>query len=358
MSNYVLLERDAYEKLCTLIRESHSVSEGIDDSSIATNSTYSSQKVQGLIDAIPIFDGDAETLEGHNSDYFAKTDDLASYLPKTGGVITSPNGYPIQLNRTGEDAETNVIDFQVNGVRQGMLGFSGVNNAILRDTDGNYYKLLHAGNMADHVLPLTGGTVKSSSYAPLNIECTSQNMSTIGCYGKDGFLGAIGIDGANMIYVDSNERTNNILHAGNIEDYISPFTGAASNVAGTEGLVPAPSSGNVNRMLRADGTWALPALYKVSTETIAQGSSITVQGSGIEIWTFVSGGPGIALIYVAKNTSSGLAYTKIADLTGGTSTDAVLNISITTNTPPHSVTIANNNTSDGVAITLTRYAFG
>lgn len=285
MSNYVLLERDAYEKLCTLIRESHSVSEGIDDSSITTNSTYSSQKVQGLIDAIPIFDGDAETLEGHNSDYFAKTDDLASYLPKT------------------------------------------------------------------------GGTVKSSSYAPLNIECTSQNMSTIGCYGKDGFLGAIGIDGANMIYVDSSERTNNILHAGNIEDYISPFTGAASNVAGTEGLVPAPSSGNVNRMLRADGTWALPALYKVSTETIAQGSSITVQGSGIEIWTFVSGGPGIALIYIAKNTSGGLVYAKIADLTGGTSTDAVLNISITQNTPPHSVTIANNNTSDGVAITLTRYAF-
>ena len=34
--------------------------------------------------------------------------------------------------------------------------------------------------------------------------------------------------------------------------------GATTSVAGTSGLVPAPSTGAANRYLRSDGTWAVP----------------------------------------------------------------------------------------------------
>ena len=43
---YPILDKKSIDKLCSLIRESHSVSEGIDDGSISTESTFSSLKIQ------------------------------------------------------------------------------------------------------------------------------------------------------------------------------------------------------------------------------------------------------------------------------------------------------------------------
>lgn len=53
---YVTLTLEAYKKLCGLIRESHSVADAIDDSSIATNSTYSSAKITELFENVPDLD--------------------------------------------------------------------------------------------------------------------------------------------------------------------------------------------------------------------------------------------------------------------------------------------------------------
>lgn len=38
---------------------------------------------------------------------------------------------------------------------------------------------------------------------------------------------------------------------------INDFTGATSAVAGSNGLVPAPSAGDNSKFLRGDGTWAM-----------------------------------------------------------------------------------------------------
>ena len=46
MAKYPTLSPAAIEKLCSLIRESHSVSEGINDENIGINSTFSSLKIQ------------------------------------------------------------------------------------------------------------------------------------------------------------------------------------------------------------------------------------------------------------------------------------------------------------------------
>lgn len=56
MSKYVTLKLEAYEQLCALIRESHSVSEGINDENVATNSTYSSKKIDELLNSIELTD--------------------------------------------------------------------------------------------------------------------------------------------------------------------------------------------------------------------------------------------------------------------------------------------------------------
>ena len=42
---YPILDKKSIDKLCSLIRESHSVGEGINDENIGTNSTFSSIKI-------------------------------------------------------------------------------------------------------------------------------------------------------------------------------------------------------------------------------------------------------------------------------------------------------------------------
>ena len=46
MSQFITLSPAAVEKLCSLVRESHSVSEGINDDAVGTTSTFSSLKIQ------------------------------------------------------------------------------------------------------------------------------------------------------------------------------------------------------------------------------------------------------------------------------------------------------------------------
>lgn len=46
---YITLSEEALTRLCGLVRESHSVSEGINDDIAATNSTYSSVKIEELL---------------------------------------------------------------------------------------------------------------------------------------------------------------------------------------------------------------------------------------------------------------------------------------------------------------------
>lgn len=53
MSKYYVMDEDAVKKLCGAVRESHSVSEGISDDTVATNSTYSSKFIEEKLANIP-----------------------------------------------------------------------------------------------------------------------------------------------------------------------------------------------------------------------------------------------------------------------------------------------------------------
>lgn len=72
--------------------------------------------------------------------------DLANYLPLTGGKISKNHPTPLQIENITEINFQVFLEFLVNGVSYGHIGFDGVNNPIFRNTDGNYFSILHSGN--------------------------------------------------------------------------------------------------------------------------------------------------------------------------------------------------------------------
>jgi len=102
-------------------------------------------------------------------------------------------------------------------------------------------------------------------------------------------------------------------------DLPSDFTGATSSVAGLHGLVPAPTTSDVDKYLKGDGTWATPAggsvmvyaqyssgdyvLYKDSGHTTAFNiEDIYAEAiAGKPVVFYISGGHGYSA-YVTANT--------------------------------------------------------
>lgn len=75
---------------------------------------------------------------------YANEEDLANYLPLSGGKVGTASSTPFSVENTG--GGNVMIDFLVNGIRQGLLGFNAVNNPIFYDTNHKEHSLLHTGN--------------------------------------------------------------------------------------------------------------------------------------------------------------------------------------------------------------------
>lgn len=100
------------------------------------------------------------------------TDDVVAgkYLPLSGGIITSSEGVPLNINST---AGYTVIGLQINGILYSVfgadeywgtyLGVAGKNQKLGIKPDGtpyyNEYSLIHSGNIGSYALPLSGGTI-------------------------------------------------------------------------------------------------------------------------------------------------------------------------------------------------------
>ena len=84
------------------------------------------------------------------------------------------------------------------------------------------------GGVSGDYLPLSGGTISSSSFGPLSIMRLGSNYSgAIKFYNEtDGYLGALGIGGSYSNFVpefeDKNGNTNTLLHSGNYSNYALP----------------------------------------------------------------------------------------------------------------------------------------
>ena len=96
----------------------------------------------------------------------ATTADLANYLPLSGGTIESHLVTPFHIKSTADDSRI-CIGFWTKGVKQGSLGFNGVNIPVFVDNDGSPKTLLHRGNKP------------SGSYTG-NGDATSRTINTSG----------------------------------------------------------------------------------------------------------------------------------------------------------------------------------
>lgn len=150
------------------------------------------------------------------------------YLPLSGGTLTGTSNTPLVL----KGAETNTyIAFR--GSDDTFFGSIGVRNdnfAYLY-AGGYSHQLLHSGNYSNYALPLTGGTVSSSSFGPLSIMRLGGNYSgAVKFYNEpDGYLGALGVGGSYNNFVpefeDKNGNTHTLLHSGNYSSYALPLSG-------------------------------------------------------------------------------------------------------------------------------------
>lgn len=105
-SKYTILETAAIEKLCSLIRESHSVADAINDSgTLATNQTYSNFKINELLTEIETSISDVSNkVDGLEFiDDLATSTDKAYSSDKTKGLIDNPYEYVADTDTYGAD---------------------------------------------------------------------------------------------------------------------------------------------------------------------------------------------------------------------------------------------------------------
>lgn len=107
---YYTFSEEAINRLCGLIRESHSVAEGINDENIATNSTYSSAKLQELlgdagVQAVELTKEEYDTLSDEEKN--SETIYFINDVDQEGNITGYTAGIGIEIN---EDKVIKVTD--------------------------------------------------------------------------------------------------------------------------------------------------------------------------------------------------------------------------------------------------------
>lgn len=155
-----------------------------------------SVKTDGILyfitDAEPTQDGsvntDAETLGGYSADDFAKTTDLANYLPLTGGILTNglgvANGYA-SLN--GDEnavilGTTSTVDGSGNArlFRVFNPEYTSATAQIVDIIDGVHtaYDVVHSGNIADYACTTSVADVDKTSITSFTTSTISGTLTS------------------------------------------------------------------------------------------------------------------------------------------------------------------------------------
>lgn len=156
--------------------------------------------------------------------------DLAKYLPLTGGKLTG--GLDISMSTPYIDfVSDNAKDYTIRVIEgsKGVLDIMNGDNAGKRlriDTNSltGVNTPLHTGNMASHVLPLTGGTINITN----NMDFRRASDVVIGVKnttsdGKTSYISMQAAGAANNVYIGNNDgepyvigkTVGYILHTGN-----------------------------------------------------------------------------------------------------------------------------------------------
>ena len=136
-------------------------------------------------------------------------------------MISADDTTPIRLkNKTGDKVYLQCVG---NNGALGYFGFKGANNPIVIESDAStVHNIIHTGNMADHVLPKTGGEATgiikarvSNEQFPLRAENASAKKTSIAYFGQNSFLGALGFSDYTPSYTNAIGKDFTIHHDGN-----------------------------------------------------------------------------------------------------------------------------------------------
>ena len=141
-------------------------------------------------------------------------DDYA--LPKSGGKVGTASSTPFLVENTGSG--NIMIDFLVNGIRQGLLGFNGVDSPIFYDSTHKEHKLLHTGNVGDYAVKRDEASIDTTLTTALTINSRNGETNTLIQFSKNGARqGFIGFKGADVPYFLKSTADGGypLLHTGN-----------------------------------------------------------------------------------------------------------------------------------------------
>ena len=137
---------------------------------------YSSSKSIGIKDdGTPHYNG--------NTIYHAGNFNPADYLPLSGGTISGGSG-ALEIKRNGPYLSN--IKFSNTDGKLGELGFVWANNPAFFHTDGNYYTLIHSGNIGDQKVASADSAKVISDYS--NSRITSADVEIFGDSGVRKFI--------------------------------------------------------------------------------------------------------------------------------------------------------------------------
>ena len=153
------------------------------------------------------------------------------YLPLTGGKLNSGTYNPLNLENLSSDEIK--IRFSGQSGNLGYLGMTGKGKlVVVSSEDWKDRDILHTGNMADHVLPKTGGHIKADTYEPLIIENTANGTREVYVQFRVGgaVVGQLGVntDGNPIFYSADGNGVRDILHVGNMASHVTPSAIGAS----------------------------------------------------------------------------------------------------------------------------------
>lgn len=181
-----------------------------------------------------------------NDSGYALSSALSGYLPLSGGTMNAgssiqwaaQNGKKAYIGQYATDGSL-LISIEGNSTNHGL---------VLGATSGNLlYKgviVLHATNYAQYALPLTGGTLTSTSDTPLVLKRNATNSSVLLKFINStetlGYIGVIGQSSHAMykqpVFGD-NVNVYQIIHSGNIGSQSVSYASNAGNADKLGGLI-------------------------------------------------------------------------------------------------------------------------
>ena len=197
-----------------------------------------------------------------------KTAGLNSYSLSTGGSVSIKFTYNVPasstLNINGKGAKN--IFYRGAAITAGIIKAGDIATFVY---DGTQYQLISRdrddNTTYNNATTSTAGLMSATDKSKLDGIATNANNYTHPTSSGNKHIPSGG--SAGQILRWSADGTA-VWGADNDTKY-TVFKGASASANGSTGLVPAPTSGNQGKYLRADGTWATPpdTTYKVATQS-------------------------------------------------------------------------------------------